>query len=93
MKSISNRKKHIKMRRAVWERDNYTCAYCGLYMKDLYQQWERGEIKRKEAKITADHVKPLCKGGRSTMGNLVTACRECNTRKGGVENFTKEEDK
>ena len=28
-----------------------------------------------------DHVVPLGRGGRSTRGNVVPACKECNTRK------------
>ncbi len=28
-----------------------------------------------------DHLVPLARGGRSTKGNLVPACKECNTKK------------
>ncbi|MCA9484169.1 MAG: HNH endonuclease [Nitrospina sp.] len=28
-----------------------------------------------------DHVVPLSRGGRSTKGNIVPACKECNTKK------------
>ena len=28
-----------------------------------------------------DHLVPLVRGGRSTKGNLVPACKECNTAK------------
>jgi 5-methylcytosine-specific restriction endonuclease McrA len=31
--------------------------------------------------LTMDHVVPLARGGRSSKGNLVPACKECNTRK------------
>lgn len=31
--------------------------------------------------ITMDHVVPLSRGGRSTKGNIVPACKECNTKK------------
>lgn len=31
--------------------------------------------------LTMDHVVPLSRGGRSTKGNLVPACKQCNTRK------------
>ncbi|MGE5675905.1 MAG: HNH endonuclease [Mycobacterium leprae] len=30
---------------------------------------------------TVDHVVPQCRGGRSTPGNCVCACQECNHRK------------
>ena len=29
-----------------------------------------------------DHVVPLARGGRSTRGNVVPCCRECNQAKG-----------
>lgn len=32
--------------------------------------------------LTLDHVIPRSKGGRSTWDNLVTACKNCNSRKG-----------
>jgi 5-methylcytosine-specific restriction endonuclease McrA len=31
--------------------------------------------------LTMDHVVPLVRGGRSTKGNVVPCCKECNTRK------------
>jgi 5-methylcytosine-specific restriction enzyme A len=31
--------------------------------------------------LTMDHIVPLARGGRSTRGNVVPACKGCNTRK------------
>jgi len=31
--------------------------------------------------LTMDHLVPLGRGGRSVRGNVVPACKECNTRK------------
>jgi 5-methylcytosine-specific restriction endonuclease McrA len=31
--------------------------------------------------LTMDHIVPLGRGGRSTRGNVVPACKDCNTRK------------
>jgi 5-methylcytosine-specific restriction endonuclease McrA len=43
------------------------CHYCG---------------KQVGAKaLTMDHVVPLARGGRSTKGNVVPACKDCNTAK------------
>jgi 5-methylcytosine-specific restriction endonuclease McrA len=28
-----------------------------------------------------DHVVPLIRGGKSTRGNIVPACKECNSKK------------
>jgi 5-methylcytosine-specific restriction protein A len=33
------------------------------------------------ARLTMDHIVPLGRGGRSTHGNVVPACKDCNTRK------------
>ena len=33
------------------------------------------------ADLTMDHVVPLVRGGQSTKGNLVPACKDCNNRK------------
>ena len=32
-------------------------------------------------KLTLDHVVPLIRGGKSTKGNVVPACKECNSKK------------
>ena len=52
-------------KRAVLERDNYTCAYCGVP--------KRGR--------TIDHVKPKSRGGRDSFLNTVACCSPCNNRK------------
>lgn len=54
-------------RREVFQRDNYTCQYCGRRSKDL----------------TLDHVIPRHRGGAHTWENLVSACKACNHRKAG----------
>lgn len=56
-------------RRGVLARDRDTCQYCGI-------QPGRGQL-------TVDHVIPRSRGGGTTWDNVVTACRECNHRKGG----------
>ncbi|GAB4126920.1 MAG: HNH endonuclease [Roseiflexaceae bacterium] len=56
-------------RRGVLARDRDTCQYCGI-------QPGRGQL-------TVDHVMPRSRGGGTTWDNVVTACRECNHRKGG----------
>src|ERR671936_647207 len=52
-------------RREVFNRDRYTCQYCGHHgQRDL----------------TLDHVLPRHRGGRHTWDNLVTACKACKHR-------------
>lgn len=31
--------------------------------------------------LTMDHIVPLVRGGKSTKGNIVAACKECNNKK------------
>ena len=33
------------------------------------------------ADLTMDHVVPISRGGKSTKGNIVACCKECNTQK------------
>ena len=55
---------------AVLFRDSYVCQYCGINCI------EAGKI------ATVDHVIPKALGGTDTFLNLVTACYECNAKKG-----------
>ena len=34
------------------------------------------------SELTMDHLVPIIRGGRSTQGNVVPACKECNSKKG-----------
>lgn len=56
-------------RRGVFARDRETCQYCGK--------------QPGRAQLTMDHVVPRSQGGATTWDNVVTACRDCNHRKGG----------
>lgn len=56
-------------RRGVLARDRDVCQYCGA--------------QPGRAHLTVDHVLPRSRGGQTTWENVVTACRECNHRKGG----------
>jgi len=49
-----------------------------IFKRDRHQCQYCGKNKY----LTLDHMIPLSKGGKSTWGNLVTACRHCNARKG-----------
>ncbi len=85
-----------KIKLDVWERDNYTCKYCGLFMGDLYKKWKQGKIIRAEVKLTVDHLIPKQPNElwrNTTMENLVTACSDCNIEKGGHKNFSDLPDK
>lgn len=51
----------------LFRRDAHLCMYCG-------NRFPHTELSR-------DHVRPLCRGGRDTWNNVVTACRRCNNAK------------
>lgn len=55
-------------RQNVFERDNFTCQYCG---------------RRYDRKfLNIDHVIPRDRGGQTTWTNVVCSCQYCNRRKG-----------
>jgi 5-methylcytosine-specific restriction endonuclease McrA len=54
-------------RHEVFQRDKYTCQYCGAETKAL----------------TLDHVIPRHRGGRHIWENVVCACSRCNSHKAG----------
>ena len=64
------RDKARELRRSQWWRNRVAagrCHYCGA------------SVPPKE--LTLDHVVPLVRGGHSTRGNCVPACKPCNSAK------------
>jgi hypothetical protein len=53
------------IRKVVFERDNFTCGYCG----------KRG------GRLECDHIHPVSRGGLTILKNLLTACFACNRSK------------
>lgn len=65
------------VRLEVYERDNYTCQYCGgKFSPEL---------------LSIDHLIPVSLGGQNEITNYVTCCRSCNSRKRNIplEQFAK----
>jgi 5-methylcytosine-specific restriction endonuclease McrA len=62
----------------IFQRDEFRCVYCG-------EQFAAEEL-------TLDHVEARVRRGDRSEGNLVSACRACNTRKGHqrVSDFLRE---
>ena len=54
--------------RALFERDNGQCMYCGHFFERRL--------------LTRDHIVPSSRGGRDIWENVVAACRRCNQYKG-----------
>lgn len=64
------RDKARELRKSQWWRNRVAsglCHYCGSRVAP-------GEL-------TLDHIVPLVRGGQSSRGNCVPACKSCNTAK------------
>lgn len=64
------RSKARELRKSQWWKRKLSegkCYFCGK------------EFKPKE--LTMDHIVPVIRGGKSTKGNVVPACKECNSKK------------
>lgn len=53
-----------KLRFEVFKRDSFTCQYCGRTAPEVL--------------LEADHIELVAKGGKDTILNLITACKDCN---------------
>ena len=56
-------------RRNLFARDGHCCQYCGRSFPN--------------SQLSIDHVMPRSRGGETSWENVVCACVECNTKKGG----------
>ena len=54
-----------ELRAYVRHRDHYRCSYCDAT----------------DTRLELDHIVPLAHGGTNRVGNLTTACRNCNQQK------------
>lgn len=64
------REKARELKRTAWWKNKIqkgTCNYCG-------QQFSPDQL-------SMDHIVPLARGGKSSRGNIVAACVECNRKK------------
>lgn len=58
-------------RLAIYIRDGFACAYCGTDLRTAAPE-----------DVTLDHLRCRVHGGNNEAGNLVTACRACNSSRG-----------
>jgi hypothetical protein len=61
-------KRPIPSRRNIFVRDGNRCLYCGA--------------KGPKVTLELEHVIPRSRGGTASWDNLVSACHECNQKKG-----------
>lgn len=60
----------LPARERIFARDGHRCVYCaGVFPSE---------------QLSLDHVQPRMRGGDNSDGNLVTACKACNGRKGSL---------
>lgn len=55
-------------REDIFTRDAHRCVYCNMVFAS--------------DDLSIDHVQPQVRGGDGSRGNVVTACKPCNTAKG-----------
>lgn len=63
-------KNYSASRFKIFQRDNFTCAYCG-----------RTPIEH-QVVLIVEHIFPRNKGGDNDLKNVITGCEECNLQKG-----------
>jgi len=64
------KEKARELRKSRWWQNRIAqglCHYCGL--------------KFPATELTMDHLVPVTRGGKSSRGNVVPACKECNNKK------------
>lgn len=60
----------------IYERDNFTCQYCGFDGRKDFESWF-------VANFSVDHITPVSRGGsEDDDDNLALACHSCNLYKG-----------
>ena len=62
-----------RLRATVLKRDNKSCVDCGANPKNS-----------PGVKLEIHHVKPVSKGGKTELNNLVVNCKDCNSGKSDV---------
>lgn len=63
----------VAVRRAVLARDGMVCRHCTQPVRARVDQYDFGSDV-----LELDHLKPISKGGKSTVANVVVSCLSCN---------------
>ena len=70
-KEIKREKEKAKiLRKSQWWKRKCTEGICYFCKRKINSK-----------NLTLDHIVPLVRGGKSTKGNVVPACKECNSKK------------
>jgi len=69
-KERAEKQKARELRHTEWWKRQLAKGFC-YYCQCFFSSSE----------LTMDHIVPISKGGKSTKGNVVCACKKCNTIK------------
>lgn len=70
------------LRRAVFQRDRFTCQRCGWKPPMNEGEYDgRYAIYASGRRLDVDHVVPRHHGGTSSLANLQALCNPCNSSK------------
>lgn len=83
--SKTNRDIPWKVRKAIFERDNWSCIVCGKVFSE--KEVEDNRSKQRQSPISADHIVPKKFGSTNAKYNLVSLCVDCNCSKGDKQPF------
>lgn len=75
---IARDEKHIKREREKARELRKSSFYQNLLNRGICHYCGK-KFSREE--LTMDHVVPVVRGGKSTKGNVVVCCKECNNKK------------
>ncbi|HJO95149.1 MAG TPA: HNH endonuclease [Victivallales bacterium] len=75
---IEKDKAHIKKEKAKAAQLRKTNWWQNLLVKGICHYCKKEFLP---SELTMDHVVPLSRGGKSTKGNIVPCCKECNNEK------------
>ena len=74
--------KHYKLKRRALEKENMSFVITDKEYRKIYESpcFYCGATER----IEADHIIPVSRGGATSVGNLISACRSCNAQKSNM---------
>lgn len=85
---LFNHKAKFSLRKAVFEKNNFTCVICGWTPLKVPTKYDGKNTVMSAHNGTlvwleVDHIKSRVKGGDHDITNLQTMCNKCNCSKGG----------
>ena len=66
----------VLKRRAIYFRDGHVCCFCGRDEQTIISECDKNWDM-----LSLDHILPYSEGGSNAANNLITCCRDCNTKR------------